>query len=154
MKGITDLEKIGAVKPQSKQTPGTGTDGDLFKKTFEKALNESGSTGQAQGTPVSAPLGEIQSPMFNLDASASGGLETGTESLLNKLDTYIEALSNPGQTLKDIEPLLLDIKNEADQLSETLLGSSEDQKALKSIAEQSTLLAQVEYQKFVRGDYS
>ena len=154
MKGISDLDKIRGIKPQPKETTGTGTDGDLFKKTFEKALTESETTGQTQETSSASPLGEIQSPMFNLSTSESGSLETGTESLLNKLDTYIQALSDPTRTLKEIEPLLMDMKTEADQLGETLLSTGQDQQALKSIAEQSTLIAQVEYQKFVRGDYA
>lgn len=154
MKGISDLEKIGLVKPKPQETTGPEADGDLFKKTFEKALNDTGGTPTTETTASVSSLGEIQSPAFRVDESGPLSLETGTESLLNKLDTYIQALTDPHRSLKEIEPLLMDVKQEADQLNKSLLASSGDQGELKSIAEQSTLLAQVEYQKFVRGDYT
>lgn len=153
MKGITDLDKIGGLSPKPKAANTTLADGDLFKKTFEKALGESDKSGQSSQTTSVTPLGEIQSVGFRVMNTDPVTLESGTETLLNKLDAYMEALKDPSQTLKDIEPLLLDIKQKADQLGESVAIAGEDQKDLASLAEQSSLLAQVEYQKFVRGDY-
>lgn len=153
MKGISDLEKLGVVKPQSHGTSTDKTDSDLFKKTFEQALVRSENTqGTTQSQNVTS-LGEIPSVGFRIDDGAVNPLETGTEALLNKLDAFSSALADPDNTLKDIEPLLMDIKEEADALNETIKSADQSQDGLKSVAEQSTLLAQVEYQKFFRGDY-
>jgi hypothetical protein len=154
MKGISDLDKLGGVKPQSKGGSATSeTDSDLFKKTFEKVLAGSEQTGEAVRTPSASTLGEIQSVGLRIDGTDKSSLETGTEALLNKLDNYIRALIDPGKTLKNIEPLLMDVKQEADQLTDAIQSADKGQEDMKSLAEQSTLLARVEYQKFIRGDY-
>lgn len=153
MKGISDLDKIGLVKPQSQGTATDKTDSDLFKNTFEQVLARSETSRETSPTQAASALGEIQSVGFRINDSHVDPLESGTDVLLNKLDTYAKALSDPGRTLKDIEPLLMDIKQEAEQLQEAIQSADQDQNSLKSVAEQSTLLAQVEYQKFIRGDY-
>ena len=153
MKGISELDKLGVIKPQTQGTSQDNTDSDLFKTTFEQALARSGTSQGTAPAQTTATLGEIQSVGFHVIDDNSDPLETGTEELLNKLDTYSKALNDPGRSLKDIEPLLMDIKQGADQLTQTIQSTSDDQNGLKSVAEQSTLLAQMEYQKFIRGDY-
>lgn len=153
MKGIFELDKLGVVKPQSQGTSADKTDSDLFKATFEQALARTEKSQETTPAQTVASLGEIQSVGLRIIDDGTDPLESGTEELLNKLDTYSKALGDPGRTLKDIEPLLMDIKQGADQLSEAILSSGKDQEGLKSLAEQSTLLARMEYQKFIRGDY-
>lgn len=151
MKGISDIDKLGPVQQPRPSDKGAGAaDGDVFRKTFEQAL---AGVEVKKETPAASGLGEIPSFGFRVDASGDQALETGTDRLLTLLDDFASALSDPDRTLKDMDGLVRTIKQEADTLTEAArLRPSGD--TLKSVAEESALLAQVEYVKFVRGDYT
>ncbi|MBU1170331.1 MAG: hypothetical protein KKD44_12280 [Proteobacteria bacterium] len=153
MKGISDIDKLGLVRPQAPGSGNTENNGDLFKKTFEKVLNRSAGQAGTQPSSATSGLGEIRSFGLRLADEGDDPLETGTDNLLTMLDRYSKALSDPTQSLKEIEPLLKNIKIEAEQLTDAVKSSDQANPALKSLAEKSALLANVEYVKFMRGDY-
>lgn len=153
MTGISDIpDKIGSVQQQTKTgTPKTGSaDKDLFKQTFDKVMSDA--TGKPEEKQSLPPLGEIASTRFNPVISSGPGLDTQTDSLLSKLESYSQKLGNPDISLKEIEPLISDIKNQADELSKSIAQSGENA-GLKKIADETALSANLEYVKFMRGDY-
>lgn len=149
MKGISDIDKLGAVQPKPSDKGTGAADGDLFRKTFEQALS---GVAVKKETPAVSGLGEIPSLGFRVDAIGDEALETGTDRLLTLLDDFASALSDPDKTLKAMDGLVRTIKQEADALTEAAR-LRPDGDAMKSVAEESALLAQVEYLKFTRGDY-
>lgn len=156
MKGINELDKISQARSLttgSQDSVNKGADGDLFKKTFDKILSGSDEKGQSSVVPAVSGLGEI--PSFNLkfEDQSVGDVEKNTDQLLTMMEQLAKDLSDSSKTLKDIEPLIQGIKEGADLLTESVKSDTESGKALKSIAEESTVLANVEYMKFVRGDY-
>lgn len=153
MKGISEIDKLGVVKPKTQGVAANESDGDLFKKTFEKVMTDSGARTQSSKPAATSSLGEIQAFGLRLDESTDDSLEKNTDRLLGMLDHYSKALNDPGKSLKEIEPLLKSIKEEAGQLSDAVKNGSQGNDALKSVAEKSSLLANVEYIKFMRGDY-
>ena len=156
MKGINELDKISQARSLttgSQDSVSNGLDGDLFKKTFDKILSSSDETGSSAVTPAVSGLGEIPSFNLKIEDGSVGEVEKSTDQLLTMLEQFAKDLSDPSKSLKDIEPLIQGIKEGADLLSESVKNDSESGKALKSIAEQSSVLANVEYMKFVRGDY-
>jgi hypothetical protein len=156
MKGINELDKISQARSLatgSKDTVSNGLDGDLFKKTFDKILSSSDEMEPAAGSPAVSGLGEIPSFNLKIEDSSVGDVEKSTDQLLTMLEQFAKDLSDPSKSLKDIEPLIQGIKENADLLSSSVKNDSESGKALKTIAEQSSVLANVEYMKFMRGDY-
>jgi hypothetical protein len=157
MKGINEIDKtaqIGTLSKSSQDNAGKVGDGDLFKKTFDKILSESADNSQKSEVSTMAGLGEIRSYGLMIDGPGPGSIEKNTDQLLSLLEQYAKDLGDPNKSLKDIEPLVKGIKEEADILSETVKNDTESGKALKSIAENSAVLANVEYTKFMRGDYN
>jgi hypothetical protein len=153
MKGITDIpEKINSVLKQATTTKTNDSDGDLFKKTFDKILSDSKQSAQPPTSSSLSGLGEIKSMGLKLSDSSDDSMEQSTGQLLSMLGQYSQALNDPSKSLKDIEPLLKEIKTGADALSEATQASGASD-ALKSVAQKSSLLANVEYIKFMRGDY-
>jgi len=156
MKGINELDKISQVRSLttgSQDSVNNGLDGDLFKKTFDKILSSSDETGQSSLIPAVSGLGEISSFNLKIEDATVGAVEQGTEQLLTMLEQFAKDLSDPSKSLKDIEPLIQGIKENADLLSASVKNDSESGQALKAIAEESSVLANVEYMKFMRGDY-
>lgn len=154
MKGISDIDKLGLAKTQALEKKAEETTGDIFKQALEHAMGSPGKSGDVSASLSSATsLGEIQAVGFPIIQDESGGLEQETDRLLSLFDDYTKALGDPGQTLKDIESLLEDIKNGAEQISEMIGSGMPQTDSLTSIARESALLANVEYIKFMRGDY-
>ena len=156
MNGINDINKTGAIKPHapaSADQAGKVEDQDLFKKTFDKILSNSENQNQAPSSQAISGLGEIPSYGLMIENEGVNPVEKNTDQLLTLLDQYSRDLSDPTKSLKDIEPLVKDLKMEADLLSETVKNDDQSSPVLKTLAEQSAVLANVEYEKFIRGDY-
>lgn len=155
MKGIDGLDKVGQVRPLGQGTQNQvdgGADGDLFKKTFDRILSEKTDNTESQVTTVQG-LGEISSFGLRIEDDSIGAIEKNTDSLLTLLDQYAKELGDPGKSLKDIEPLVQGIKEGADVLEASVQNATQADSALKSLAKESAVLANVEYMKFMRGDY-
>ena len=99
-------------------------------------------------TPLSVP--------FISEIKEAGSLRTQcvetTETTLDLLEKYQEAMGNPAVTLKKMVPLIQSLTQEVQDLrtlSETLPPSD----PLKDLLDQVGILSAVEIEKFHRGDY-
>ncbi len=79
-------------------------------------------------------------------------LEHGNR-ILNLLDDYARVLGDPEKTLKHIEPLIENIKNEADLIENITAGKIQNDSELKRFIEDVAITANVAAFKFNRGDY-
>ncbi len=159
MTGINDIHKVGQVRPLTTGTQdqvNKGADGDLFQKTFDRILSESSENTPASVSPAVQGLGEISASSFNLriEDESVGAVENNTEQLLTLMEQYARDLGDPNKTLRDIEPLVQGIKEGADLLSESVKNDAKVSDRIKSLAQESAVLANVEYMKFMRGDYT
>jgi hypothetical protein len=71
--------------------------------------------------------------------------------ILDSLDAYGEALGDPKNTLKQMEPLVRSLEEQADKL-EAELAEAEDS-SLTGLASEAVMSARVESMKYWRGDY-
>ncbi len=127
---------------------------DLFRQTLDKALEPDKESGTAM-LPSSAdttPLREISVPGYCPIGMPSSQIQERTDKLLNMLDSYSSLLENPDISLKEIEPMLNDIKISAETLLKKTETTPEDSK-LNGIAREAAMTASKEYLKFQRGDY-
>ena len=147
MKKIIDVTNNPAIKGlQKPQSP--------KNNQFQQKLNEVQEKHRTDLTSaVTEPksLGEIQPIGFPKIESASTGVVNKTDYLLDLLDSYARDMENPNKTLKDIEPLIVSIKQNASELVEAAEKISPD---LKEIATETAVAANSEYFKFYRGDYN
>ncbi len=152
MTGISDIpDKLNPVKQQGANKT-KAADSNLFKKTFNEALDSvvSEKTDKPSTLP---PLGEISSAQFDTHPTNETGLEEKTDQLLSKLETYNQHLANPDISLREIEPLITEIKDKASELSIEAQKNDTSDPSLKRVADESALSASLEYVKFMRGDY-
>jgi hypothetical protein len=68
------------------------------------------------------------------------------------MERYGQALGDPNRTLKEVEPLAVELEAQAQSLAEALQAGEVDP-SLKELAQQALARAQVEALKFRRGDY-
>ncbi len=147
------MDKISSIAGKSHipaQKPVEKSDGELFKKALDKATAGS-ETAPTQATPPGpGALGEIMATSFTNVEFPDSGVAEKTDRLLGLLDTYAKELSDPGKTLKDIEPLISDINESARLLAAE---AGENDPGLAGIARETAMTAAKEYAKFNRGDY-
>ncbi len=144
-------EELSSIQQQNKKKAQTTTDG-LFKATFDKALSNA-TTAKVSGQNSSLPpLGGVSAVNYTSLESTETTLDGKTYSLLDKLDQYSQKLGNPEISLKEIEPLISKIKEDATELS-LEISKSDKNPELKRLASEGALSANTEYIKFMRGDY-
>lgn len=146
---ITDGSQI--LKQQSTRK----TDGQEFQKALDAALeNKKSATAPSDDVNSTVPsLGEIApTSLYPVEPSAQDIFER-TNFLLDKLENYSKDLENPEKSLKDIEPLIASIQDEAAKLLIDANESEENDETLKEIVNQTAIKASAEYIKFNRGDY-
>jgi len=120
---------------------------------FESLLNSALEKTQEseEGTQISG-LGEI--PALNFDIQTVSSIVTDkTDKLLNSLESYASQLDDANVSLKDIEPALEELNEDAASLLEETLSLGEDDQDLIDIATSTAVTAKTEYLKFQRGDY-
>ena len=147
MKKIIDVTNTSAIKGLQKP-PSTKSN------QFQQRLNEAQEKNQtAHTSSVATPkgLGEIQPMGFPKIESASTTVVNKTDQLLSLLDSYAKDMENPDKTLRDIEPLIVSIQQNASELMEAADKISPD---LKEIATETAVAANSEYIRFYRGDYN
>ena len=147
---MTKITDISGSKPIAPNTGVKPKESDLFQKTLENAIRvkDGGTTGIQNNR-----LGEIQAPVLSAIETPPQGLDERVKNLLDRLDMFASFLNNPGQSLKDMEPIVQSMKNEADQLSEVIEKEGVTDENLKQISMESVMMAHIEYHKFYRGDY-
>jgi len=74
------------------------------------------------------------------------------ENLIGLLDEYRRQLADPGITLKNMDPIIMKIGRETENLTPILDSLTEDED-LKNIINQTLVTASLEVSKFYRGDY-
>lgn len=123
---------------------------DAFGNVLSRALDK-GEAPEMEHIPANA-LKEIES--VDLNFIKSSDIVSGrTEKLLQMLDAYSTKLEDPNVPLKNIAPVLEEIKVKAGSLLEEAQSLTEDDAGLKKLATQTIVTAQTEYLKFQRGDY-
>ena len=101
-----------------------------------------------------AEAGQQKSPTQAVSATQETELPDlwyQVNNLLDTLDQYSQALGDPNRTLKQMEPLVRSMQQQAESL-ETQLGSGDDE-SLDGLAAQTVISAKVESMKYWRGDY-
>jgi hypothetical protein len=151
MTKISELTSEFATQ-QAKKTNSSETQGDLFKKALENAVSSGKNDSTANGVLSSKGLGELRATGINMIVESSPAeVVSKTESLLSVMDKYIENLKDPSVTLKQIEPLAEQMKVQSTTLKSEAENCNDSK--IKDIAERSAVEANVEYFKFMRGDY-
>lgn len=134
--------------PQVKAPRKSGT--TSFENVLNSAIDQEQSnkvtTGSAQG------LNEIASPAPGIELPADK-VAGKTDKLIALLESYSSQLENPRVSLKNMAPVMEDIKRSAGNLLEESSQLTEADASLKKIANQAAVTAQTEYLKFQRGDY-
>ena len=69
------------------------------------------------------------------------------------MDEYANGLNDPKKTLKDIEPLVASIKEEADSIERENREKLQHDKELEGFIKELSVTANVAMFKFHRGDY-
>lgn len=141
---ISDRSHIAVQKPTEK------SDAELFKKVLGNAVSPGETAEKPQAASSTGSLGEIMATSFQNVEYPSNDVVEKTDRLLGLLDTYARDLDDPGKTLKDIEPLITDIRESARLLSEE---AGDNDPKLAGIAKETAMTAAKEYMKFNRGDY-
>jgi len=148
------MEKIsgipGNIDIQNKNKLKQSESNVSFKDTLDKTIMQPTQTGQANQMNA---LGEIQALQQNSIQVSPSIVAEKTDSLLNLMEAYSAELRNPAKTLKDIEPLVRQLRDSASELSDQAGQLNPENKDLKMIAQDSAATANIEYIKFNRGDY-
>ncbi|WP_020589431.1 hypothetical protein [Desulfobacter curvatus] len=120
---------------------------------FESLLNSAQEKIQAseEGAQTSE-LGEISAPEFEIQ-TLSSIVTDKTDKLLTNLENYASKLDDTRVTLKEIEPVLEGLNEDAASLLEETQSLGEDDQELINIATSTAITAKTEYLKFQRGDY-
>jgi len=148
-------------EPQNKSA---GTN-DEFKKVLSEVQSKingaqgksPGSIQHVQGKPLKVPpapgvAGLTDARLGDTPAAYDQGEVSKVAGLLESLESYAQALSDPGKNLKDMAPLVCLLERDLEQLSTLGQGMPEGD-MLKDLARQTLILAQVEVARFNRGDY-
>jgi hypothetical protein len=129
--------------PKSKSTTGS-----QFQQNLEITLKKNQSL--TPSNTVASSLGEVSPVAFKIAERSSPEILNQTHTLLDLLDAYAKDMENPHKTLKEIEPLMLEIKRHSAELT-NYAGDDPD---LNNIVTRCALAANVECIKFQRGDYN
>ncbi|MBW1695818.1 MAG: hypothetical protein JRH18_14535 [Deltaproteobacteria bacterium] len=146
MKKVTDITNVPPVKGLRKIQPAKSN-------AFHEKLAEAQSKHLIDQSPQprTESLGEIQAPSFTRIEQSSGSVVNKTHELLDLLSHYTRDIESPNKTLKDIEPLIISMQQQASQL---VKAATETSPELRKIAQEVAVAANVEYIKFYRGDYN
>nr|WP_319494553.1 hypothetical protein [uncultured Desulfobacter sp.] len=149
MTNINNIQNISQILDgQSKKVSRTSG------QEFEALLNS------AQEKKIQAPeessqtseLGEISAMDFDIQ-TVSEIVTDKTDKLLTSLERYAFQLDDTNVPLKEIEPIVEGLNEDAASLLEETLSLGEDDQDLIDIATSTAIAAKTEYLKFQRGDY-
>lgn len=122
-----------------------------FGKIYEELIKAAPETGvKIDETPVIANAPDLQ--MNALQPEGEMPVVERAERLLDLLGEYQQKLANPSFTLRDISPLIDELKADNKRLVSSVKSLAEGDE-LKNILNQVIVTASVEIIKFDRGDY-
>jgi len=136
--------------PDAKTIPRPAADkefGTILKESVENVKKED--MGPRQ-TAFINPLNGIQ--MRTPSKSDKQFVLDRVENLIGLLDQYRSKLADPGTTLKNIDPIIMKIDQETEDLTPILDSLPEDED-LKNLINRTLVTASLEVGKFYRGDY-
>ena len=132
----------------NKTMPGAGKEfGAILKETVENTKNAEPAT---QQTKFLNPLSGVHlTPKPVKDKAIT--IER-IEKMLDLLDQYRQMLADPDVSLKNMDPVVMELAREKEKMA-TALDSMQDGEELKNILNQTLVTASLEITKFYRGDY-
>ena len=148
MTNINNIQNISQIlDSQSKKV--SRTSGQEFESVLNSAQEKLEASGENSQT---SELGEISAMDFDIQ-TVSEIVTDKTEKLLTNLERYAFQLDDTNVSLKEIEPVLEGLNEDAASLLEETLSLGEDDQDLIDIATSTAISAKTEYLKFQRGDY-
>ncbi|PIE62722.1 MAG: hypothetical protein CSA25_03820 [Desulfobacter postgatei] len=150
---MTNINNIQSItqRVDSQSTKVSKTSGQA--QGFESLLNCAlGKTQESEQGFQASELGEIPALTFDIQ-TVSSIVTNKTDKLLSTLENYASKLYDTNITLKDIEPVLKELNEDAASLLEETLSLGKDDQDLIDIATSTAVTAKTEYLKFQRGDY-
>ena len=129
------IDQIDQLYHGKLSSPEKTTKGDGFKKILENRLTEIGQTDS------------------QLPQGSNAEILKRSERVLDLLDEYASGLNDTNKTLKDIEPLVASIKEEADYIERENQNKLQHDKELERFIKELSVTANVAMFKFYRGDY-
>jgi len=147
------MTKITGISGSNNILPDTNIkakDSDLFQHTLDKAIRIKSDANIDTGNNV---LGEIRASAVPIEDGRPHGLNEKADTLLSHLDMFASELNNPERSLKDMEPVVTSMKNDADDIMEAMEKEGVADDKLKKIITESAMMVNIEYYKFYRGDY-
>jgi uncharacterized protein YicC (UPF0701 family) len=129
------IDQIDHLYDGKLSSPEKTTKGDGFKKILENRLTEIGQT------------------VSQLPQGSNTEILKRSERVLDLLDEYASGLNDTNKTLKDIEPLVASIKEEADSIERESQDRLHHDKELARFIKELSVTANVAMFKFHRGDY-
>jgi len=148
----TPIERQGEIAKQGEGP--SKINANIFKQALDKAIDSNKKEySTIEKVTQNSSLSEINAILDKSIDDPDIEIQDKTDLLLKQLDYYSAQLENPNITLKNIEPLLEEIKKSAGSLLENTGSKKFIDENLINIAKQSALTANTEYIKFQRGDY-
>ncbi len=135
------VTKPGAVKPNEK------TGESDFASVFEQKVARSESPSQAplpSVSPLMPPSLQTMSEPMSMEKTAAG--------LIDSLERYQQMLADPTATLKDLSPVVENMKKQSDDAQKMLNSTAEDD-PVKGVLQESVLVITKEVERFNLGVY-
>ena len=129
------IDQIDQLYHGKLSSPEKTTKGGGFEKILENRLTEIGQTAS------------------QLPQGSNAEILKRSERVLDLLDEYASGLNDTNKTLKDIEPLVASIKEEADCIERENRDKLQHDKELERFIKELSVTANVAIFKFHRGDY-
>nr|WP_319395926.1 hypothetical protein [uncultured Desulfobacter sp.] len=148
MTNINNIQNISQIL-DSQSNKVSRTSGQEFESVLNSAQEKLEAPGENSQT---SELGEISAMDFDIQ-TVSEIVTDKTEKLLTNLERYAFQLDDTNVSLKEIEPVLEGLNEDAASLLEETLSLGEDDQDLIDIATSTAISAKTEYLKFQRGDY-
>ncbi len=148
---ITGPENLNQPIQEGHPSPKGPDQAANFDNMLRDALGHSDSSGGVQNSAqLSEPLAVqgCRGPSFETTSLADRA-----SGVIDLLDSYASALSDPHKTLRDIEPELTAFVSETQSLHEAYLETDRDDPRLDAIMEELLRTARLEGLRFQRGDY-
>ena len=161
---IQDDKSIKQVLKPEVHKPGGGTDVNFknILSDLQSKIEESGDKQPLRTDTLEKPhpnlqsasaLEKLQARSFNAALTSNeASTVKKVEQLLDLLESYSEALSDPKKNLREVSPLVRLLEREQHNL-EALGKDLADGDMLQDIVTHAVILSQVEVSRFNRGDY-
>lgn len=148
-----DIDRItGAIH----STKPAGHEKARKNNTFAQVLNRAMDTGHANKCSEDVPVSVSEiAPVACSEVSSVGGRPAlqRASNLLDLMEEYAQALSDPRKTLRSIEPIVLRMQQALKGLDVQSLSYQRENDELARLISQISVTASVEAFKFQRGDY-